>query len=408
MSMRSREAERRVAALVSLGRVLVFRPLTKAEVEAAGQDVERLEPEDLADAVRLLVEEGLELEALKGAVSRLLNLAARALNRVSFAPSDPFFGSLLLENRAFLAKLDALKPLASRLLAAEGPQRDDLEALHHSVEALKAMDIHYVKKENVLFPYFEARYPRYRCISLMWALHDDMRSSLASLAELSSRPSALPEGREPLRELHGRQESARQALARLLGRLFFDGRALVLREEKLLFPIASSLLEAQEKRALFDESKALGFCLLESGEIASLELSSPSEASSTGVLSPELVELVLRNLPVDITFVDAADRVSYYSSGKDRVFPRSPAIIGRDLRNCHPAKSVDKVLRILEAFRKGEREREEFWLSAKGRFVRIEYRAIRDAKGAYLGTLEITQDLTEARELEGEKRLASF
>lgn len=429
MTTHRKDAERRVAVLASLCRILVFRPLSRDEVEAARPELDDARPEDIADSVHLLVEEGIEIEALKGAVSKLLNLAAPAIGRLSFEASDPFLLSLAFENRAFIAKLDALRPLAARILSpappgAAEPSRDDLDALRLCLEEIKAIELHYVKKENILFPYFEARYPRYRCLSLMWALHDDMRRSLSRLVALAAkRPSKL---------------DARE-LSLLFGRIFFDGHALALREEKILFPIVSSLLEDEEKLALFEESKALGFCLLSAAELAELEAlagvlgraaaagrstvapraderrtsseargAAPGLALDAGSLPPEMIDRILKDLPVDITFVDAQDRVSYFSNGKERIFPRSPAIIGRDVRNCHPAKSVDKVLAILDAFKSGRADREEFWLETGGRFVRIEYRAIRDKEGAYLGTLEISQDLTAARALEGEKRLASF
>jgi DUF438 domain-containing protein len=414
--------------LAGLGRALLSRPLSREEVEGASGALEDAEPGDIVDAVHALVEEGTDLEALKPAVSKLLNLLSKSLGKVDFKPEDPFFKSLVLENEAFLRELAELRPLAAELLKAKEVSLPALVALGRAVDELKAIDLHYIKKENVLFPYFESRYPRYRCISLMWALHDDMRSSLARLGEIARSVDSGPEA------------DARE-IAALLGRLFFDGHALALREEKLLFPVAASLLGEGEKRELFEESRALGFSFLDAASIAALgeaAASAPLAAGTpaaplagagptasagtaaaaapaglgipldAGALSAEVLDLLLKELPVDITFVDAQDRVAYFSNGGSRVFPRTKAIIGRDVRNCHPAKSVDKVLGIIEAFKKGERDREDFWLETQGRFVRIEYRAIRDPSGLYLGTLEVSQDLTEARALKGEKRLASF
>jgi uncharacterized protein len=378
--------------LADLGRLLAERPLNRQEVEAAAAWTDELQGADLVDAVDALVAGGLKEERLKVAVSRLLNLVSRPLAGVHFEPTDPFFASLVLENEAFLARLDSLRPLAARL--ASTPDRALLESLRLALGELPAVDVHYVKKENVLFPYFEARYPRYRCLSLMWSLHDDVREALSKLALILDSAMA------------GTGKVDARKAASLLGRLFFDAHALVIREEKLLFPLVAGLLSLEERRSLYFEAKALGFCFLEQDKIEALELAARgSKVPDTGFLAPSLVDLILNALPVDITFVDAEDRVAYFSNSRERVFPRSPAIIGRDVRNCHPAKSLDKVLGIISSFRKGEKDTEEFWLEHGGRFIRIEYRAIRDGAGAYLGTLEISQDLTSQRALKGEKRL---
>ncbi|MDH7484527.1 MAG: PAS domain-containing protein, partial [Spirochaetales bacterium] len=121
-----------------------------------------------------------------------------------------------------------------------------------------------------------------------------------------------------------------------------------------------------------------------------------------------LLDIALRTMPADISIVDAQDRVVYYSDSPHRVFPRSPAIIGRTVQNCHPQKSVATVNRILEAFRKGERDSARFWLEMGGRFILIEYHALRNDSGRYLGTLEVSQDLTEYRALQGQKRLLDW
>jgi hypothetical protein len=131
-------------------------------------------------------------------------------------------------------------------------------------------------------------------------------------------------------------------------------------------------------------------------------------ALNTGTVSAALLDLALRQLPLDISIVDDRDKVLYYSDSAHRLFPRSPAVIGRDVHDCHPQKSVAMVERILEAFKKGERDSARFWMELGGKFVVIEYRALRDAEGRYLGTLETGQDATELRSLSGQKRLLEW
>ncbi len=126
---------------------------------------------------------------------------------------------------------------------------------------------------------------------------------------------------------------------------------------------------------------------------------------STGVLTREQTDLMLRHLPIDITFVDENDTVAYYSDSRDRVFARSPAVIGRKVQDCHPPKSVAAVEQILNEFHEGARNVAEFWMQHHGRFVLVRYIAVREDRGRYRGCLEVAQDVTGVRALKGEKRL---
>jgi len=128
----------------------------------------------------------------------------------------------------------------------------------------------------------------------------------------------------------------------------------------------------------------------------------------TGLLTPEQINLLLTHLPVDISFVDEHDKVAYYSQTEDRIFPRSPGIIGRSVQNCHPSKSVHIVDKILQEFKTGNRDSAEFWIQMKGRFIHIRYFAVRDNQGNYRGTIEVSQDVTSIRGLEGDKRLLDW
>ena len=127
----------------------------------------------------------------------------------------------------------------------------------------------------------------------------------------------------------------------------------------------------------------------------------------TGRLTPEQVDLILRALPVDVSFVDENDTIVYYSE-KKRIFVRVPAVIGRKVQNCHPAKSVGVVEKILKAFKSGEKDTAEFWLQTGGRFIHIRYFAVRDEDGKYRGCLEVSQDVTDIRQLQGQRRLLDW
>jgi len=122
-------------------------------------------------------------------------------------------------------------------------------------------------------------------------------------------------------------------------------------------------------------------------------------------LSTETLEAIFDTLPVDLTFVDETDTVRYYSRGDQRIFRRTPAVIGKKVQQCHPQKSIHKVNQVLTELKAGRSNVAEFWIELKGRRIFIRYFAVRDKTGNYLGTLEVTQDITDLQKLTGEKRL---
>jgi len=128
----------------------------------------------------------------------------------------------------------------------------------------------------------------------------------------------------------------------------------------------------------------------------------------TGSLSKEEIEAVLNSLPVDISFVDADDAVKYFNKAEKRIFVRTKAVIGRKVQLCHPQKSVHIVNKILETFKTGKKDVAEFWITMNNRLIHIRYFAVRDKNGKYLGTLEVTQDLTDLKKIEGQNRLLDW
>jgi len=128
----------------------------------------------------------------------------------------------------------------------------------------------------------------------------------------------------------------------------------------------------------------------------------------TGSLSEEEIEAILNALPVDISFVDANDAVKYFNKAEKRIFVRTKAVIGRKVQLCHPQKSVHIVNKILEAFKTGKKDVAEFWITTNNRLIHIRYFAVRDKNGKYLGTMEATQDLTDIKKIEGQKRLLDW
>ena len=274
--------------------------------------------------------------------------------------------------------------------------RKDKEQLTGFLETLSAINLHYLRKENQLFPILEAH-----GISgpskVMWALHDDIRQMLK---EVTAR---VREGVSTPKEL--------QALIQMMNDMIY-------KEEHILFPMALETLGDSDWAKVRDGEEEIGYAWVQpaegwrpSGETYQENIPQEKVGSltlDTGLLTAEQINLLLTHLPVDISFVDENDKVAYYSQTEDRIFPRSPGIIGRSVQNCHPSKSVHVVDKILQEFKSGNRDSAEFWIQMKGRFINIRYFAVRDHKGKYRGTLEVSQDVTSIRGLEGDKRLLDW
>lgn len=268
------------------------------------------------------------------------------------------------------------------------------------------MDVekHYQRKENTLFPRLE-HHGITGPSKVMWAKHDEARDLLKRLGASLAQQN----------ETAGEWKRVTQTLA---GAALDAVEEMVHKEENILLPLSLDTLTEEDWAEVWMASPRYGWCIVEPLEgyqppeavvPDSLKLSA-SEAIQlpTGNLTLEQLIGMFSYLPVDVTFVGADDRVKFFSEGPDRVFPRSTAIIGRKVQHCHPPKSVDIVDRIVTDFREGRQDVAEFWINFQGRFVHIRYFAVRDADKAYLGTLEVTQDLTNIRKLEGERRLLQY
>jgi len=183
-------------------------------------------------------------------------------------------------------------------------------------------------------------------------------------------------------------------------------------EDSLLLPMACETLNDSDWAIVRRHSPKIGWCLVDPG--CSDQQPQPPDRQgiaaegrevlfSTGLLNAEILARIHAALPVDLTLVDADDRVRYFSEGSRPVFYRSEAILGRDVRCCHPPRSVHYVDQILSDFKAGRQTSAQFWKHLGDRFIHIRFVAVRDGDGRYLGTLEIAQDITHLRALEGEQ-----
>lgn len=380
-------------------------------------------PADLVQVVDAAVADNITFEQLKPAVSKLINLMHTALLRHRHTPAadDLFFAALMAENEGLRLILTRGKSLAGAVNSV-GLNSETIQRLSELSSELAAVEIHLRKKENILFPCFEKLYPEYRCVRLMWDIHDDIRQGLRQLNLLLDGNKTA--GAVPAETMAGSENLVK--LNKILGKLYFDLNTNLFREEHALFPVMAPLLSTVVNHELFEEALGLGWAFAAANAIAALtgaprqqktaaETAATTENSDrpadvfgerTGSLPHPLLSALLKTIHLDMTWVDEHDKVRWFSDSPKRIFPRSPAIIGRDVRNCHPGSSVDRVVAILEDFRNGRKDHEEFWLNMGPRFIHIEYFALRDGDGKYLGTLEASEDLSHKRALQGEKRLA--
>jgi len=342
-------------------------------------------PTEIAEMEQQLVEEGLPVTEVK----RLCDLHAAVFRRSleeqeeQHLPSDHPVSTLREENRALAEVIAGLRKLLEALGDRPTPEKLGAlrPALEQGIDRLAAVERHYLRKEYQLFPILE-RHGAEAPPQVMWAVHDDVRKLLKKVREHLERgdPTSLM--------------SDAVLLLTTVEDMFF-------KEEKILFPMCLDFFTAEDWAAVKSGEAEFGH------PPAAAPTFAPGLSLPTGVLTPEQFKLILATLPLDITFVDENDEVRYYSEG-DRIFPRSPVIIGRKVQNCHPPASVHVVQKILDAFRSGDKALAEFWIERRGRLVHIRYFALRDADGRYRGVLEVTQDVTAIRRLEGERRLLDW
>lgn len=308
------------------------------------------------------------------------------------------------EHSVLLQLAEELKNIAQGMRAARitGSGTAEAERITQIEEHLKDSESHYLREENVLFPCLE-KHGITQPPAIMWMEHDKIRQTKKSLYQLiDARESMIPQ--DFAKEL----KEAALSLVDILSSHFY-------KENNILFPTALKVIgedEWNDIRGQFDE---LGYCCFTpkaariAAEVTEAGVAEPEIAGvvafGTGTLSREEIEAILDTLPVDITFVDKEDTVRYFSKSKERIFARTRAVIGRKVQMCHPQKSIHVVNQILEDFKSGRRDMADFWIELRGRFVYIRYFPVRNKDGDYLGCLEVTQDITDIRSLEGEKRL---
>ncbi|GMT46120.1 MAG: hypothetical protein IEMM0006_1952 [bacterium] len=372
---------------------------------------------EFALAEQKIKEKGISGLQLEEKIDELISIFKESLKKVSIDnlkeghPLDTF----IKENEAIKALIAGLRKAGKEV---------DLKNVDHefwieSYDKLWQISTHYIRKENQLFPYLEKK--GFNTPStVMWTLDDNIRNEIKyNRSLLDSKKYA---------ELFEVQETLFRAI-----------EEMIFKEDKILWPTSLELIDDDEWAKIRQGEDEVGYCLIEpppmwntnqshsghqeqSGQEQAVENVNPVSFMAgdksrslvgginldVGTLTPDQINLIFKHMPFDVTYVNEFDEVRYYNKGDERIFPRSPGIIGRQVKYCHPPKSVHIVEKIIAAFKKGDKNEADFWVNFGGKLIYIQYFAVRDDAGNYKGVLEITYDTTTAKSLEGEKLLLDW
>ena len=271
--------------------------------------------------------------------------------------------------------------------------------------ALWDIDKHYKRKEYLIFPYLE-KYGITGPPTVMWGKHDEIRGLMKDVYETLDAPKIDAGELIPIIDM------VLKPVMELI-------EGMIMKEEEILLPMTIDTLNDEDWYKIYQETSEFGYCLVAPTAEWKPESVNATEVAfvhsdairlSSGAFDMKELEALFIHLPIDITFVDKNDKVRFFSHSPNRVFERNVSVIGRDVRMCHPPGSVHIVEQILNDFKSGKENKAVFWMSKfmGNRFIYIEYSAVRSPEGEYLGVVEITQDITEMRKLEGDQRLLSY
>ena len=375
------------------------------------QVLERISSEEIAKIENELVKEGMPREEIQRLCDVHLAVFKEQLEKQkTTVPSWHPINILMEEHRTMLQLAEKLVAIKDKILKVNDASYigEEFHQLEHVARDFTNSEKHYLREENVLFPILE-KHGVSEPPAIMWMEHNQIRENKKQLSNLISNYTSTN-----FQKFKTGLAEAAEAVNSLLQSHFY-------KENNILFPTALKIFSEQEWENVRKEFDEIGYCCFTPPQLIAAPRVIKAEgkadiASSvkgelqfeTGSLSTEEIEAILNSLPIDVSFVDANDAVKYFNKAEKRIFLRTKAVLGRKVQLCHPQKSIHIVNKILEAFKKGEKDSAEFWITMNNRLIHIRYFAVRDAGGKYLGTMEVTQDLTDVKKIEGEKRLLDW
>ncbi|MCD4713047.1 MAG: PAS domain-containing protein [Clostridiales bacterium] len=386
-----------------LGRIIELKAsFMKGEISAEdarekAADFGHITPEEFAFAEQNLILHGVDDAMLEEKLEDLIDVFKDVLdNSFPDLPEGHPIHTYLEENK----KIRELTYTMEDMLTGKFILNPWLEVY----EKLLTIETHYDRKQNQIFPYLE-RKGFDKPTSVMWTLDNQIKKTIKNhYASLKS--DTIFEETNSIQFLRAQLDLIR------------DLRDMIFKEEQILYPTALEMLTEDEFITIRKGDDEIGYCLIDPpkswGMHADQKLPESPLAESglinlgQGLLTVEQINLIFKHLPVDVSFVDENEIVRFYNDIPHRIFPRSPGVIGREVQNCHPRESVGTVMRIVEAFKSGKKDTAEFWLEIAGKFLHIQYFAVKNEKGEFKGILEMMQDATHVRSLEGSNRLLNW
>lgn len=359
---------------------------------------------EIAEVEQSLLNEGMSVDEIKKFCNVHALLFEASLSQIMSKEESPGHpvNTFKLENRKIEELTGSIKKHAEDIGAQEADKF--YKDIKKFLVKLQSIEYHYVRKEQLLFPFLE-RYGFMGPSKVMWGKHNEIRDLIKNAnMDIEKRDSVKDPG---------------TFIKHFINPLIEEVEGMIFKEENILFPASMEKLKASDWIEILKESDEIGYTFIEKPKETSAiiedlkrnivdepEITAENEIKlPTGILNLKELQWMLNGLPVDITFIDKDDAVKYFSDNKERVFVRTKSVIGRKVQNCHPPQSVDAVEKILSDFKAGKRDFADFWINFNEKFIFIKFIAVRDERSNYLGTVEITMDISGYRSLEGEKRL---
>ncbi|HLR20552.1 MAG TPA: DUF438 domain-containing protein [Tissierellaceae bacterium] len=359
--------------------------------------IEGVSPKEIGEMEVQLVKEGLPIEEIQylcDVHAAVFKGALEEIHHPEQVPGHPIY-TMKQENEAITELIEeTIRPNLEKL--REDDSRDNIDILVDNINLLWDIDKHYSRKENLIFPYLE-NHGVTAPPKVMWGVHDEIREKIKDVKL----------------DLEGYSGNRGQIIGKI-EKTLEQIKDMIFKEESILFPMSLETLTEEEWIVVYKESEEIGFTIIEPENKWELKRIKAEEEDTladgyvkfnTGTLNVEELNAIMEILPGELSFVDKNNKVKFFTKGEERIFARTKSVIGREVQNCHPHTSVHMVNEILEDFRSGKKDTEDFWISMKDMFVLIRFFAVRNKAGEYLGTLEYVQNVDPIRKLTGEKRL---
>lgn len=368
--------------------------------------LDKVAPNDIVQIEEELIKEGITREEILKLCDLHLSLFKQTFSKQSTNTGGNNPIDILKEEHKLITQFaEELKSIVSQISSF-----DDYSLAGKMIEKLidiatkfKESASHYAREENVLFPYLDRKGIK-EPPKIMWMEHDMIRNMEKNFYSIIDSHKEIS-----FKRFVGQLQEIAINLYETITSHFY-------KENNILFEMAKKVLSEEEIKEIKGEFDRLGYCSFTPVEGAQAQTAFQKIVSkvpaageevkfATGSLTPKQLQALFDTLPFELTFIDSSDIVRFFSLSKEPIFSRSTAILGLEVQNCHPQKSLHLVNSIIEEFKSGKRDVAEFYLTIDEKFIYIRYFAVRDELNNYLGCVEVTQDVTKIRTLQGEKRL---